>query len=311
MKIRVFFLHSRILYCWCFFLSTALGLLAFQDMLIQYLPNSREAGNWIREGEPQHFEGEALYEYIDGGAEIYHEYGFRRVTVQDFVNRAGKSVSVEVFEMTNSESAYGIYTFKTHKTGKKVSIGADGQLADYYLNFWKGNILVTLTGFDETSETKNGLMTLAKGIDAKLDLSGKRPQIVSYLQRENFMPQSMKYFRGILGLRNSHPFFSLDIRDFEEGVKADSTKGYSVFLLRFKGSDQSFRQYERLKKSHTEHPEYKVHKTANREMFTALDNRERRLFIFSHGTFLFLALGDIDHFQAFDIFQKIQREIGD
>jgi hypothetical protein len=311
MKIRAFFLHRRIFYRSCFFLFTALGLLAFQDMLTKYLPNSGEAGNWIREGEPQHFEGEALYEYIDGGAEIYHEYGFKRVTVQDFVNRTGKSVSVEVFEMTNSESAYGIYTFKTHKTGRKVSIGADAQLADYYLNFWKGNILVTLTGFDETSETRDGLVVLAKGINAKLDFSGQRPQIVSYLPGEYFTPQSVKYFRGILGLRNSHPFFALDIWGFEEGVKADYTKDCSIFLLRFKGSDQSFSQYERLKKSHAEHPEYKVHKTANKEMFTALDNRERRFFIFSHGTFLFLALGDIDHVQAFDIFQKIQGEIGD
>ena len=311
MKIRAFFLHSRVLCCLCFFLSTALGLPAVQGMLIQYLPNRGEAGNWIREGEPQHFEGEALYEYIDGGAEIYHEYGFKRVTVQDFVNRTGKSVSVEVFEMTNSESAYGIFTFKTHKAGRKVSIGADAQLADYYLNFWKGNILVTLTGFDETSETRDGLLLLAQVIDTKLDLSGKRPWIVSYLPRENFMSQSVKYFKGILGLRNSHPFFVLNIWGFEEGAKADYAKGYSVFIFRFKDSDRSFGQYGQLKKRSAEHPEYKVHKTANKEIFTALDNRERRFFVSIHRASIFLVLGDIDHIQALEIFQKIQEEIGD
>jgi len=311
MKPRTSSPHSRIFYCLCFFLFIALRLLAFQDMLTKYLPKSGEAENWKREGEPQYFEGEALYEYIDGGAEIYHEYGFKHVTVQDYVNPTGKSVSVEIFEMTNSESAYGIYTFKTHKAGRKLSIGGDAQLADYYLNFWKGNILVTLTGFDETSETRDGLLLLAKGIDAKLDLSGNRPQIVSHLPAENFVSQSMKYFKGILGLRNSHPFFALNIWAFEEGVKADYIEGYSVFFLRFKGSDQSFSQYEQLKKSYAEHPEYKVHKTSNTEIFTALDNRERRFFVSVHGTSIFLVLGDINHIQALQIFQKIQEEIGD
>lgn len=293
------------------FLSLALGLLAIQKMLIHYLPKSGEAGSWKREGEPQHFDGEALYEYIDGGAEIYHEYGFKSVTVQDYVNPAGKSVSVEVFEMSDSESAYGIYTFKTNITGQKVAIGEDAQLADYYLNFWKGNMLATLTGFDETPETRDGLLCLAQEMDANLDLSGKRPQIVSHLPGKNFISQSVKYFKGILGLRNSHPFFSLDIWGFEEGVKADYTQDYSIFLFRFKDSDQGYSQYERLKKSCAEHAKYEIYKTANREVLTALDNRERHFFVSVHRTSIFLILGDIDHVRALEIFQEIKDEIGD
>lgn len=311
MKIRVFSLHCRIFCCLCLFLFLALRLLAVQNVLTRYLPKRGEAGTWIKEGEARHFEGEALYEYIDGGAEIYHEYGFKRVTIQDFVDATGKSVSVEVFEMTSSESAYGIYTFKTHPGGKRVPVGTDALLADYYLNFWKGNILVTLTGFDETPETREGLVVLAKGIDAKIDLSGNGPRIVSFLPKEDFVSQSVKYFRGILGLRNSHPFFSLKIWGFQEGVKADYIKDYSVFLLRFKDPDQSLSQYERLKNSHIEHTESKVLKTANTEMFTSLDNRERRLFVFPYRAFIFLLLGDVDQIQALDIFQKIQGKIGD
>jgi len=311
MKSWPFSLLTRIFYCLCFFLFIALGLLAVQDLLTKYLPKSGEAGIWKKEGKLQHFEGEALYEYIDGGAEIYHEYGFKQVVVQDYVTHTGKSVSVEIFEMTDSESAFGMYTIKTHKAGRKVSLGADAQLADYYLNFWKGNILVTLTGFDETLETRDGLLVLAKGIDSKLDLKGKRPRIVSHLPEESSISQSVKYFKGILGLRNSHPFFALNIWGFEEGVKADYSGDYSVFLLRFKDCEQSFSQYEQLKKSYAEHSEYKVHRTSNIEIFTALDNRERRFFVSVHGASLFLVLGDIHPPQAFEIFQRIREAIGD
>lgn len=311
MKTQTFPPHTRIFYCFWFFLFIVLELLAAQDTLTTYLPKSGEAGSWKREGEPQHFEGDALYEYIDGGAEIYHEYGFKQVAVQDYVTHTGKSVSVEIFEMKDSVSAFGIYTFKTHKAGRKVSMGIDAQLSDYYLNFWKGNILVTLTGFDETPETRDGLLVLAKGIDSKLDLRGKKPRIVSHLPEENFVYQSVKYFKGILGLRNSHPFFALNIWGFEEGVKADYSEGYSVFLLRFNGCEQSISQYEHLMKSYAEHIEYKVHKTPNEEMFTALDNRERRFFVSVHGASLFLVLGEVDPIQAAEIFKRIREAIGD
>ncbi len=310
MKDRTFSHRSRVLCHFHFFLFIVLSLLlADQSTLARYFPKSREAGNWKKEGEAQQFVGEALYEYIDGGAEIYHEYGFRQVAVQDYVDPAGTSVSVEIFEMTAPESAYGIYTFKTHKAGRKVAIGDDAQLADYYLNFWKGNILVTLTGFDETQETKNGLLLLAQSIDSRLDLDGKRPRIVSDLPEEDFVSQSVKYFKGILGLRNSHPFFALNIWGFEEGVKADYTKGYSVFLLRFKGSDQSFGQYEQLKKSCTEYPAYKVYSTSGTEMFAALDKRTRRFFVSARGAYIFLVLGDIDHLQALKTIQEIQEKV--
>ena len=49
-----------------------------------YLPADNAAAGWAKDGAPQEFEGEDLYTYIDGGAEIYQEYGFRRVIVQDY-----------------------------------------------------------------------------------------------------------------------------------------------------------------------------------------------------------------------------------
>jgi hypothetical protein len=310
MKVWTAFPFNRFFYWICLILFISLELPALQDTLIKYLPENGEAGEWRRDGGARYFEGDALYEYIDGGAEIYYEYGFKSVCVQDYVDPKGKSVSVEIFDMTNDGNAYGAYTYKTHNEGKKVSLGADGQLADYYLNFWKGNILVTLTGFDETSETRDGLMLLANGIDVRLDLSSERPRIVSYLPTENFVPQSVKYFKGILGLRNSHPFFALNIWGFEEGAKADYTEDYSIFLLRFRSFDQSLSQYAQLKKSSMERSGYRVYKFAEKEIFTALDNRERRFFVSLQGAFVFLVLGDIDHNQAIKVIKKIQEKSG-
>jgi hypothetical protein len=121
--------------------SWAAAARAVQDDLRALLPAGGDARGWVKDGDPQEFVGEDLYTYINGGAEIYQEYGFRRVVVQDYENAAGKSVSLEIFEMETPAAAFGIFTFKRSGQGKSIAVGAE--LEDYYLNFWKGRFLVT------------------------------------------------------------------------------------------------------------------------------------------------------------------------
>jgi hypothetical protein len=101
-----------------------------QAPLRTVLPADGSVPGWTRDGEPQEFVGEDLYTYIDGGAEIYQEYGFRRVVVQDYESRAGKSVSLEIFEMADPAAAYGIFTFKRSGRGKVVPLGSRAELED-------------------------------------------------------------------------------------------------------------------------------------------------------------------------------------
>ncbi len=282
---------------------------AFSDDLSRFLPVDGEMGTWRRQRAVQHYVGEDLYEYIDGGAEIYHEYGFKQVVVQDYVNAEGKSVSVEIFEMTSAESAYGMYTFKTNVQDSEIPLGNDGQLADYYLNFWKGPFLVTLTGFDETGETVKGLLDIAMGVESKLEVEnrGQMPPIVSLLPREDLEARSLKYFRGLLGLRSSHPFFSLEIIGFEQGIKGDYADGYSLFLIRFGEEGECQKSYQRLKEEYEKMAGYEEYK--NFGAFLAEDSRERRFFTSTVGKYLFFSIGEMDNTKAKRLFQAVKEKI--
>lgn len=260
---------------------------AAQGTLAGALPRDGEAAGWAKHKSMQRYEGEALYEYIDGGAEIYHEYGFEQVVVQDYVSEEGKSVSVEIFLMTSPAGAYGMYTFKTDSKGKWIRIGTDAQLADYYLNFWKGRYLITLTGFEDTEETRQGLLDIASKVDSNIREEGEKPEIVSLLPEEDLAAQSQKYFTGILGLRNSHPFFDLHVARFEQGIKGDYSGGFSFFLFRFRGENESQRALELMNGQK--------------------DSRGRRFFAASHREYLLLVIGEIDHLRAKEIFDKAQK----
>ncbi len=263
--------------------------MASQGIRTKALPKDGDVEGWTKHRTLQHYAGEGLYEYINGGAEIYHEYGFVQVVVQDYVNDTGKSVSVEIFEMVSPSSAYGMYTFKTDSKGKRILVGSEAQLADYYMNFWKGPFLVTLTGFDETEETRQGLLNIAEYISSKMPVGRDKPHIVSFLPEEDLVDQSFKYFTGYLGLRNSHPFFSLNIAGFEQGIKGDYSGEFSFFLFRFEGEEEARKGFQSMKGQK--------------------DRRGRKLFAATHREYLMLVLGDVDHLWVKQVFDRARKKI--
>ena len=204
---------------------------ADQDVLRTLLPAEDGAKGWVKDGGPQEYVGEDLFIYIDGGAEIYREYGFRRVVLQDYKNAAGRSVSLEIFEMETPAAAFGIFTFKRSGKGKSVPLGSEGELEDYYLNFWKGRFLVTLTGFDDTSETVEGLLAVAAAVDAKIADRADPPDLVASLPEWGLVPGSVKYLKGLLGLNNVCPFNTARGLAFTEAVKGDYEDDATLLVL--------------------------------------------------------------------------------
>jgi hypothetical protein len=202
-----------------------------QESLRALLPADGDAKGWLKDGDPQEFVGEDLYTYIDGGAEIYQEYGFRRVVVQDYENAAGKSVSLEIFEMETPAAAFGIFTFKRSGQGKSIAVGAGAELEDYYLNFWKGRFLLTLTGFDDSAGTIEGLLAVAGTVDAKIAGTSKPPDLVAALPEPGLKPGSAKYFKGLLGLNNVYSFQTARGLAFTEAVKGDYGDAATLIVM--------------------------------------------------------------------------------
>jgi hypothetical protein len=197
------------------------------------LPGRAELDAWQPDGKPQTFKGEDLFVYINGGAEIYLEYGFIQVLVQDYRNPLGQGMSLEIFEMASPESAFGIFTFKTGPGGTEIDLGDDCRLADYYLNLRKGNFVVTITGLEQETATEEGLLLIARAVEARIKEGAARPALASLLPEDGLKPQSMKFFTGPLGFSNSDRLLAGSVLGFERGIKGDYSVGYSLVLLEF------------------------------------------------------------------------------
>ena len=229
--------------------------------------------------------------------------------IQDYINKNEKSISLEIFEMTTPESAYGIYTFKTSPEGKELDLGNGAQLADYYLNFWKGNILVTLTGFDEDEETINGLLEIARVVESEIEISGTRPPLVSLLPKKYLVPQSIKYFMGNLGLYNSYSFFTKDVFGLKEGVKGDYRDGYSLLLIDYEDNVVCQKKLSEAKKSFRESPRYKNYKPFVEKAFQVKNDRGQFIFISSFERYILIVVGTVTQAQVKKIFLNFQEYI--
>ncbi|MFQ6081918.1 MAG: DUF6599 family protein [Candidatus Aminicenantia bacterium] len=284
--------------------------IALKGSLSKYLPKSGEIGEWKTNDIPQEFKGEDLFLYINGGAEIYHEYGFKQVLVQDYINKNGKSVSLEIFEMLSSDSAFGIYTFKTSSEGKELALGDEGRLGSYYLNFWKGNFLVTLTGFDEDKETVEGLLEIARAVDAKIEIKGKKPSLVAFLPEKDLVKSSIKYFKGHLGLYNSYQFFTQDVFGLKEGIKGDYKAEYSVFIIKYEDNDECHKRYNEVRKSLKESSRYNNFRIIG-DAFQVTDDEDKLIVIKSFRKYILIVLGTTSQSEAKKIMANIQENIRD
>jgi hypothetical protein len=224
-----------------FLLSTIVA--AQPARLAELLPPGAELGTWKPEGDPQVFRGDELYVYIDGGADIYLEYGFAQALVQDYQDRSGQRATLEIFEMASAESAFGIFTFKTGPGGKEIDLGDECRLADYYLNLRKGSLVITITGLDPETATEEGLLFLARAVGAKIKIGAARPPLAGRLPEEGLRPQSLRFFKGPLGLSNSDRLAAGSVFGFERGVKADYDPGYSLILLEFPDEPTAARRF--------------------------------------------------------------------
>ncbi len=247
MKLKALILAAALLFGLC---MGALFLFSFSSeekspkKILRLLPEENEMPAWKPLAEPETAEGEDLFLLINGGAEIYHEYGFKRAVIQSYENRDGLSLNIEIYEMENSCSAYGAFSFKTSGQGKKIDIGAGAVLEDYYLNFWKNNFVVTLIGFDESPSTKEALIEFARKVEPKIPDGGEAPPIMNFINSLQEEPFRKVYMEGNLALYNQYEFDTENIFGIKKGAAA-YFEDKILFLLEYESEEEAQSWFEK------------------------------------------------------------------
>jgi len=115
--------------------------IAFSQNITKLLPDNNEIKGWVKSGNSRIFEGERLYEYIDGAAETYHNYGFRQVITQDYKN-GNNQIVVDIYEMKDVKNTFGIYSIERDPNTILLILVIKDILKE--LRYTSGKVIITL-----------------------------------------------------------------------------------------------------------------------------------------------------------------------
>lgn len=172
---------------------------------------------WTAAGAPQVFIGDDLFRYINGGAELYHEYGFVQVAVRDY-RRGGNRIAVEVYTM--SGDAYGIFSLTRSGSGTPVDLGNAGRLGEYYLSFWSGPSLVVITAQTDFSLARPAVLAVGEALADRFPARGREPDLVAHLPPDHRRPDSETFVTGPLALRRIAPMVARLFTGFDRAAAA-------------------------------------------------------------------------------------------
>ena len=195
--------------------------------LKKLLPDSKGVAPWQSSGEVDIYNKKQLYEYINGGAEIFYEYGFEAVLVQEYKS-GEQSLVVELYNMTDTDAAFGIYSIHRDPEQPKFDIGDDATLFDYHIAFWQDKYYIVIMGYEKSDKTKEALILFAKLISKKIVNHNTAPAFVNRLPKDNRVLRSERWLEGVLSVNGVYHFGESNIwhagRDNVEIVAADYQK---------------------------------------------------------------------------------------
>ena len=204
----------------------------------------RNIGPWQASGEDHVYNRESLYDYMDGGAEVYLAFDFRRVWTRKYSAPGGKEMTLDIFDMGSSEEAYGIFSCDREDPG--AGIGQDSTYGFGLLRFRQGRFFVTVMTAEEGEAAGKAVLDIGRAVVKVLGPPGPGPDMVGFLPRESLRPDRTSYFHGNVSLNNRYFIASENILGLDRSTdcifaeyETGSGEPGLLLLIRYPGEEQT------------------------------------------------------------------------
>jgi hypothetical protein len=201
-----------------------------QPKLRTLLPKAIQG--WKASDQYRIYDSDNLFDYINGGAELYLSYSFRQLASRTYTSSGQPDIIVDVFDMGASKNAFGV--FSQSRETIDDTFGQGSQYTEGLLLFWKDRFYVSILSSPETEESKEACLALARHIDNAIPATGPLPGIIALLPEDSLSEESIRFFQHYIWL-NSHYFIAdeniLHIDKSTDAVLAKYGDSPSILLL--------------------------------------------------------------------------------
>ena len=117
---------------------------------------------------PEHYASNGLYEYIDGGADVYIEAGLKSCTVRRYGGHGNKGAEFEValFTMAAPVNAFGLFR-QLHETRTRA-LGTESAAEPLRVSFWKSSVYAEVIDKSSKPVPDSTLWSLAKTVAGRM-----------------------------------------------------------------------------------------------------------------------------------------------
>jgi hypothetical protein len=186
-------------------LSLASPASAAERVLEAILPAECASG-WVMDGKVATYTPENLYKYIDGEAELYMPYGFRKAATAMYVKPGSKDIGItaNIFELGSLLDAFGIYSNYRSSILEQIKAGVEGFLDESQLMFYQDRYFVQIEASGAITQEGSLFRSCADAISRNLPDGREKPRELEFLKIPEAVPLTEKYYAGgLLG----HGFF--------------------------------------------------------------------------------------------------------
>jgi len=195
-----------------------LGLLCSSTVLFPavILPGDNFYPGWKKSDRQVTFTRADLYNYIDGGAELFLEFGFEKVYVQRY-GSGDSELTLEVYEMESPEAALGVYLAKCGQETPVEGLPARNSGEESQFTILRERYFIHVNNFAGGQRLLPAMLALAR--ITLQNLPPDRPiALLDYLPKENLVKNSERLIRGPYALQPIFTFGEGDILRLEGQV---------------------------------------------------------------------------------------------
>ena len=210
-----------------------------------------EAAGWTWDQKQMEYNSkEALFDYMDGAAELYLAYGFQRLTVRKFEKSSQPPITLELYEMASSEDAYGLFSFD--RQDEAAGIGQGSEFGGGLLRFWKGKYFASIYADGEGAEVESAILAMGRATAELIQETGPEPKLVDLIPGKDFglVDRSARYLKSHV-LLNQRFFIAhqniLNLSRRTEAVLAQYTREKQkthLLLIRYPGVREAKDAYQ-------------------------------------------------------------------
>jgi hypothetical protein len=239
---------------------------------------------WIKGAKPDIYEKKQLFQYINGAADVFFEYGFLRVISQKYTE-GERTLLLDIYQMESAEAAFGIFSFRRDPSSKTLDIGGGCSLSDYNLLFWQGAYFIQIMAYSSDEVMKNILMRFARATSQQIGESSPVPALIKNLPAPGKLPGSEGLVGGPIGFKDKLYLGDDDLSLFRDG------SSYGVFAsYLFEQENGQLFLFDMVTESQAQKGKQRVIDALKKKFAT--ENTGEEIFVDSRGRYYSTAASD-------------------